>query len=504
MPTEMNDLKQQQPVKRGLRLLLALAFLIFALLILLLALQLTESALGIWGMLDQISPVLLTLYATALLGFLLLTLLVLWWLLKPKRRIVDSRDATNQVPAAPEALEQAMRSAEEEGVDTSETRRELLELERRKTEALPYVAFFGSVSSGKSTLIRAMTGDTRIETDPRAGTTRQVAHYRFADGESTDLYLTDAPGILDRNEERVQLAREEARRADLVVYVCEGELTRDQHAEALELERYERPMLLALNKQDRYTEAELSDILQRLHSQLPGIEIVSVQAGGQERVTRLDAQGRESQQLRERPPQIEALMLALKEKLTAESDSLHRQRDQSLLRLGAEKLALATQQHRQEAAEQMVKNYARKAMVGAMAAVSPGTDVLIQGYLGVQMVRQLTRLYEVKMQQADLDRFIGLASQQVGKRLTLLLALAGNVLKAFPGIGTVGGGLLHAVAYGMIFEGLGQAVARTLEEDGELKRRQALDYFEEYIGGDMEGRAKHFARLAWQEFVTKK
>ncbi len=497
-------MKPRQSVKRGLRLFLALAFLIFALLILLLALQLTESALSIWGMLDQQSPVLLALYAVALIGFLLLTLLVLWWLLKPQKQRIDSRDAASQVAPAPQALEQAMRSAEDEGVDTAEPRRELIELERRKAEALPYVAFFGSVSSGKSTLIGAITGDAEIETDPRAGTTRQVAHYRFGDGGSTDLYLTDAPGILDLDEEKVRIAREEARRADLVVYVCDGELTRDQHAEALELMHDERPLVVALNKKDRYGESDLADIVQRLKRQLPGIEVVPVQAGGQERVVRLDARGRETEAVRERPVEIEPLMTLLREKLAVESDELSRQRDESLMRMGAEKLAQARQRHRREAAEKVVRNSARKAMVGAMAAVTPGTDVLIQGYLGVQMVRELAQLYDVKVGQADLDRFIAIAGEHVGKRLTLLLALAGNVLKAFPGIGTVSGGLLHAVAYGMIFEGLGRAVARTLDESGDLQRRQALDYFEEYIGGDMEGRAKHFARLAWQEFVSKK
>jgi len=259
-----------------------------------------------------------------------------------------------------------------------------------------------------------------------------------------------------------------------------------------------------VNKPDRFGEADLDRVLARLGEQLPGVERVVVQAGGRETVTRVDADGRETPIERERPARIEALLQALRRRIGQESAQLTRLRDESLMHLGADKLAQARSLHRQAQSEQMVKGYARKAMVGAMAAVSPGTDVLIQGYLGVQMVRELTRLYEVKATQADLDQFVALASQQVGKRLTLLLSLAGNVLKAFPGIGTVTGGLMHAVAYGMIFEGLGKAVARTLHESGELSRRQALDYFEETIGGDLESRAKVFARLAWEEFVTKK
>ena len=54
-----------------------------------------------------------------------------------------------------------------------------------------------------------------------------------------------------------------------------------------------------------------------------------------------------------------------------------------------------------------------------------------------------------------------------GKALPLSLAVAGNGLKAFPGVGTVAGGLVHAVAYGLIFDALG----RSLVHDAEAPRR---------------------------------
>ncbi|MGD9163211.1 MAG: 50S ribosome-binding GTPase [Chromatiales bacterium] len=455
-------------------------------------------------MLDQMSPVLLVVYLIGLCFFSLLIVVAIWLLLKGRTK--PAHDATRgfQSPASRDNLEQALRKADMQGVDTASARQEMSELDQRIEGAVPYVVFYGAVSAGKSALIRAITGEVAIDVDPRAGTTREITHYRFSDGRTADLYMTDAPGILDLDEKNVRLARDEAQRADLVVYVCDGELTRDQCAEALALQSFERPMLLALNKKDRYSEADLTAIMGRLATQLPDVEVVPVQAGGKERVIRLDSEGRETAMLRERTPQVEPLMAAIRKRIDSQSDLLHKKRDESLVRLGFEKLDQATMAHRKRQCDELVKQYARKAMLGAMAAVSPGSDLLIQGYLGVQMVRQLSQIYEVPVQQADLDRFIALASQQVGKRLTLLLALAGNVLKAFPGVGTVTGGLLHAVAYSMIFEGLGNAVARTLQENGELHSAQALDYFEETISGDLEGRAKHFARLAWQEFVAKK
>jgi small GTP-binding protein len=484
-------------------LLLLVALLFLSLLALLIILQLAESALSVWQILDQLSPALLLVYAVGLFGFALLISILSWMLLRPAKRKPPDQGLAASLPRDREALSEALQRADTQGIDTADARQELLELDRRSAQVTLYVAFFGPVSAGKSALIKAITRAEEINVDPRAGTTRRVAHYEYADGEGVDLQLTDAPGILDIDPAHVRIAREEARRAHLVVYVCDGELTRDQHLELEALEALQRPLIVALNKQDRYSEADLKAILARLRERLPGIEVIAVQAGGKEEIIRIDASGAEQRVQRNREAKISELMGVIKRRIDRAGDQLETQRDESLVRLSAEKLHLATQAHRREAGERLVRQYTGKAMLGAMAAISPGTDVLIQGYLGVQMVKALSALHEVKAREVDVEHFIDLASQNVGKRMTLLLAMTGNVLKAFPGVGTVTGGLIHAIAYGLIFEGLGKAVLKTLQESGTLKTVQALDYFEEALSGDLESRAKHFARLALEEFRKK-
>jgi small GTP-binding protein len=497
--------EQQTPSsqKRILRLLLLVALLFISLLVLLIILQLTESALSVWQILDQLSPALLLVYAIGLFGFALLISILSWMLLRPAKRKPPDQGLAASLPQDREALSEALQRADTQGVDTAEARHELRELDQRTAQLILYVAFFGPVSAGKSALIKAITGVEAIDVDPRAGTTRQVAHYDYADGEGIDLQLTDAPGILDIDPAHVRIAREEARRAHLVIYVCDGELTRDQHLELEALQALQRPLIVTLNKQDRYSEADLKAILARLRERLPAVEVIPVQAGGIEEIIRIDASGREQQVQRDRQAKIDELMSAIVKRVKREREQLETQRDESLVRLSAEKLHLATQTHRREAGEKLVRQYTGKAMLGAMAAISPGTDVLIQGYLGVQMVKALTALYEVKAREVDVEYFIDLASQNVGKRMTLLLAMTGNVLKAFPGVGTVTGGVIHAVAYGLVFEGLGKAVLKTLQESGTLKTVEALDYFEEALSGDLESRAKYFARLALEEFRKK-
>ena len=62
------------------------------------------------------------------------------------------------------------------------------------------------------------------------------------------------------------------------------------------------------------------------------------------------------------------------------------------------------------------------------------------------------------------DGAIIAARSVVTKDVPPYAIVAGNAAKAFPGLGTLGGGLAHAVAYGLIFDSLGRALAATMAE----------------------------------------
>jgi hypothetical protein len=55
------------------------------------------------------------------------------------------------------------------------------------------------------------------------------------------------------------------------------------------------------------------------------------------------------------------------------------------------------------------------------------------------------------------------------------------------------------VAYGLVFDSLGKAVARSLETRGELHPVQAADQFRETLVEDLESSARRFAKLALRE-----
>jgi hypothetical protein len=83
--------------------------------------------------------------------------------------------------------------------------------------------------------------------------------------------------------------------------------------------------------------------------------------------------------------------------------------------------------------------------------------------------------------------------------LPLSLAVAGNGLKAFPGVGTVAGGFVHAVAYGLIFDALGRSLVLTLSKYGELRPDDAAREFEDGISEHMEKGVRRVARMALEE-----
>ena len=83
-----------------------------------------------------------------------------------------------------------------------------------------------------------------------------------------------------------------------------------------------------------------------------------------------------------------------------------------------------------------------------------------------------------------------------GPLLVLTLAIAGNALKAFPGVGTISGGVVHAVAYGMIFDSLGRAAAQTMASRGELRAYPAARAFEDLMNEHLESGAGRFAKIA--------
>jgi uncharacterized protein (DUF697 family) len=112
------------------------------------------------------------------------------------------------------------------------------------------------------------------------------------------------------------------------------------------------------------------------------------------------------------------------------------------------------------------------------------------------MTRELCSLFDAAPRDLDIEEFLSLSQSRAGKALPLSLAVAGNGLKAFPGIGTVAGGIVHAVAYGLIFDALGRSLVVTLKAHGQLDPETAAKEFEVGISEHIEAGVRQIARMA--------
>jgi GTP-binding protein EngB required for normal cell division len=456
--------------RRPVRLILFAVFALLAAALLWIAIGALRGAIGLWHDLQAL-PSWAQYGVIALVALLVMALAWLGvMLLRPRRR----RTLPVAAPTRAE-VEQRLDALSQREADTAELRAELEELERRARSEAFYVAVFGEISAGKSSVIRALAPGALPQTDVIGGTTRAVAHYTTPVAGRT-VTFADVPGSHEvGGAQREQVARDEALRAHAVVYVCAGDLTRDQDAELRWLRGFGKPLILALNKVDRYDAAEraaLERVLAARYADVTDARVV-IAAGGSETFERRLPDGRHEQVRRERVADVAALRALLERHVAAGSEAFEPAREAAVLTAVAARADSLRADVREREAAAAVNWYTRRAVVGALAAVMPGSDLVIQGVLAAGLVRELCALYEVPGRDLDIEAFLGEVRLTVRTSASLVLAIAGNAAKAFPGLGTLGGGVLHAIAYGLIFDSLGRAVAATLREHAALDAASA-------------------------------
>src|SRR5687767_10836083 len=141
--------------------------------------------------------------------------------------------------------------------------------EKQTSQKLEIVAF-GTISSGKSSLLNALAGRDAFQTDPRGGTTRERLEIPWPGDDRVSLI--DTPGLGDvEGAERVAVAAQAARDADLVLLVVDGPLRESEHQLLARLGEMEKRILVCLNKADWYDDTDKAALLGQIASQVHGI-----------------------------------------------------------------------------------------------------------------------------------------------------------------------------------------------------------------------------------------
>ena len=490
---------------RFIRIVVALLILLVFIVAIGALLFLTESALNVWDRLLE-GPKALRYGYVAVMVALVVTAIWLVWRLVIRRKIQLADKKTVAGKLTQEDIRQRISDAEASGVDVSAAQAELQELASRQASGAVHLCFFGEISTGKSSLIKALVPDANVSVDVVGGSTADIRHYRWRNDTGDEILLTDVPGTAGHDKGFDEIATQEARRSHVVLFVCDGDLTRAEKQAVELLVELGKPLVLIMNKSDRFDADEQAALMQRLLEHLDDMgsaierdRLVAVSAGGEVDVVERSAGGSEEIVRRQRPADIGVLVVAINRVLDDSSGSMDQKRDRAVFHLAEDELADAEAQYRVQRSEQIIRSATRKAVFGSLAAVSPGTDVLIQGYVGTTMTQELCKLYGAAPRDLDIEEFLNLSQSRVGRALPLSLAVAGNGLKAFPGVGTVAGGLVHAVAYGLIFDALGRSLVLTLSRHGELVPDMASKEFEEGISEHIEAGVRRVAEMALDE-----
>lgn len=478
---------------QGMRLLLLAVITLIAAALLWLLIGVLRGGVALWQQLRDLPVaaqyVVAGVFALAALGLAYAA----WRLLRPRARgpVVAGVPRRADVEARVDMLTQ--RSA-----DAAALQAELAELDRRMKTDEFYVAVFGEISAGKSSLIAALAPGADVRTDVLGGTTHAVDHYRARIGDAVVTYA-DVPGTHEvAGAVREQIARDEALRAHVVLYVCAGDLTRDQDVELRWLRGFGKPLVLVLNKADRFSERERAELDRELRERYRDVVDAHalVSAGGNENVEQRFADGHAEQSRRARNADMESLAVLLRRYASEGPAAFEHAREAAVLSSIHTRADVLAAELRGRESHAIVEKYTKRAIVGALAAVMPGSDLVIQAVLATGLIRELSKLYEVPLRDVDVDEFVGQARMTVRTSASIVLAIAGNAAKAFPGIGTLGGGVMHAIAYGLVFDSLGRAVATTLRDHQSLDQAAAHQALRKLLTDSTGERLRRIADIA--------
>lgn len=282
-----------------------------------------------------------------------------------------------------------------------------------------HIAAFGRVGTGKSSLLNALLGRKVFSTSPLHGETRTQQRSLWDSFNFDHVVLIDTPGIDElEGESREEMARSVTRISDIILMVCEGDLTETEFRAVRDLAGRQRPLLLVLNKSDRYGASDLGVLLDHLRQRCGQFvepdNILAVSADPRpEQIIRINEAGQEHSDQRPRKPDINNLRARLWSILEKEGKTLAALNaalfTSELDARIAGKIVLA----RKTVAEKVIRNYClAKGLVVAVNPI-PVADLLAAAGTDVAMVIHLGNIYGFQLSRREASRLLLTISAQM-------------------------------------------------------------------------------------------
>lgn len=266
-----------------------------------------------------------------------------------------------------------------------------------------HIAAFGRVGVGKSSLLNALLGEQRFSVSALHGETRVTGSSAWTSYESSGVYLIDTPGINEVDgAERERLALEVATRVDLVLFVVDGDMT-DSELDALRtLTAQQRPVLLVLNKTDRYSGDEIGLLTETLTERTEGLvgarNIVAAAANPAEMTyVQVAADGSETESRKRPPPKISTVQERLWEILEAEGQTLAALNASLFAGDLSDKVATRILETRRVLGERLIRTYSVSKGVAVAFNPIPVADLFAAAFIDGAMIWHLSKLYDLPL-----------------------------------------------------------------------------------------------------------
>ena len=320
-----------------------------------------------------------------------------------------------------------------------------------------HIAVFGRVSVGKSALVNALLGEERFATSPLHGETRGIQSGQWNEFRDGNVFLIDTPGINEIDgESREALAREVAGRADLVLFVVDGDLTQVEKDALSTLSAQKRPVILVLNKSDRYNPDEQEQLLESLRRHSDGLThpdnlVTAAARPAPQWIIRVDEDGKEEEHQRQSRPQVTSLKARLWQVLEQEGQTLAALNASLFAGRLSDQVADRVMTARRTLGERVIRTWSIAKGVAVALNPVPVADLVAAAMVDVSMVVHLSRTYGLPLTRSEAGGLV----KTIGTQMLLLMGtvwavhLASSALK----LGTGGlsavmtGGAQGAVAY---------------------------------------------------------
>lgn len=320
-----------------------------------------------------------------------------------------------------------------------------------------HIAAFGRVSVGKSSLLNALMGTARFHVSPLHGATTAPEMDAWHEAEDGGVFFIDTPGIDEiHGEGRELLAQEAAARSDLVLFVVEADLTATELVALHTLAGEQRPLLLVLNKADRYTAEERTLLLDQLAHRVDGLVapsfIVACAAAPAARIViEQDADGRERETRRAQSVDVEALRARLWDILERDGKTLAALNAGLFAGKLSDRVAQRITEVRHDVAARVIRTYCLTKGVAVALNPVPIADLAGAVALDVTLVVHLSRVYGLPATRREAGALISTIVAQMAMLMGAVWAvhLFASALKGVSaGLSTVlTAGAQGAVAY---------------------------------------------------------